>query len=261
MKTSFAGTDPKMLRLWSGFGWATHGLFLVAVYFLYRFLRGYDVPPPLGSASDLAVDVALALQFAVLHSWLLLPSVRAWLTRWIPSPGYGVFYCFATCLSLGLVIGAWRPCGNVVWNLTGFERTTVLLCFFAGWVALFYSLSLTGLGYQTGWTTWRLWMRGQPIPRRGFEPRGAYAVLRHPVYLSFLSLIWFTPVMTYDRAVLVAVWTVYIFIGSYLKDRRLLHYMGDAYRRYQARVPGYPGFVVGPLARVPWTTSGDASAA
>ena len=44
-----------------------------------------------------------------------------------------------------------------------------------------------------------------------FEPRGAYLWMRHPVYLSFLGLIWFTPYMTIDRAVLTALWTVYIF--------------------------------------------------
>jgi hypothetical protein len=47
------------------------------------------------------------------------------------------------------------------------------------------------------------------------------------------------------------VWTAYVFVGSHLKDRRLVHYTGDAYRSYQARVPGYPGMLVGPLGRVP----------
>ena len=34
-----------------------------------------------------------------------------------------------------------------------------------------------------------------------------------------------------------------------LKDRRLLHYVQEPYRRYQARVPGYPFMPAGPLAR------------
>jgi protein-S-isoprenylcysteine O-methyltransferase Ste14 len=45
--------------------------------------------------------------------------------------------------------------------------------------------------------------------------------------------------MTSDRALLVAIWTVYIFLGSYLKDLRLIHYVGDAYREYRAGVPAY----------------------
>ena len=62
---------------------------------------------------------------------------------------------------------------------------------------------------------------------------------------------WFVPVVTVDRAVLIVCWTAYIYIGSVLKDRRLAHYLGDDYRAYQARVPGYPGMPLGPLARVP----------
>jgi len=86
---------------------------------------------------------------------------------------------------------------------------------------------------------------------RPFVAQGVYRFLRHPVYLSFLGLVWFVPVVTLDRAVLIAVWTVYISIGSVLKDRRLLFYLGHEYRRYQSAVPGYPGMPIGPLARIP----------
>jgi protein-S-isoprenylcysteine O-methyltransferase Ste14 len=122
--------------------------------------------------------------------------------------------------------------------------------FLASWIALIYSLSLTGLGYQTGWTPFVHWVRGRPTPRRDFKPRGAYQFFRHPVYLSFLGLVWFTPRMTLDHAVLTGIWTVYIFVGSYLKDRRLTHYLGDSYRAYQARVPGYPLLTFSPLGKV-----------
>jgi hypothetical protein len=55
---------------------------------------------------------------------------------------------------------------------------------------------------------------------------------------------------TLDRAVLIAVWSTYIFVGSASKDGRLVHFMGDTDREYQARVPGYPGVGFGPLGRV-----------
>ena len=35
------------------------------------------------------------------------------------------------------------------------------------------------------------------------------------------------------------------------KDRRLARSLGEDYRAYQARVPGYPGIPFGPLARLP----------
>jgi protein-S-isoprenylcysteine O-methyltransferase Ste14 len=121
--------------------------------------------------------------------------------------------------------------------------------FYASWVSLFLSLRITGVGYQSGWTQWTYWLRRQPLPQREFRERGAYRWLRHPVYLSFLGLVWFTPRMSADHALLTGVWTVYVFIGSWLKDRRLFFYLGNAYREYASRVPGYPGMLFGPLGK------------
>ncbi len=229
------------------FGLATHGLFAVTVWYLYWFLKGPATISP--TRAHLGIDALLAIQFAVPHSVLLLPAVRRRLTRTIPAAFYGCFYCLVTCLSLLLMFAGWQPSAPVIWQTTGIGSMLISAAFFGSWLALFYSLHLTGLGYQTGWTPWWHWLRGRPLPPRGFEPRGAYLWLRHPVYLSFLGLIWFTPVMTADHAVLTGVWTTYIVVGSCLKDRRLLFYLGDSYQQYQAAVPGYPGMLLGPLAR------------
>ena len=68
-------------------------------------------------------------------------------------------------------------------------------------------------------------------------PQGVYRFPRHTVYRSFLGLVWLVPVVTLDRAVFIGVWTASISVGSVLKDRRLLFYVGDEYRRKQADVP------------------------
>jgi protein-S-isoprenylcysteine O-methyltransferase Ste14 len=231
------------------FGIGTQSLFAFTVWHLFWFLKGGEPAP--GSRGSLLVDAGLAAQFAVPHSLLLLPSGRDRLTRVIPSAFYGSFCCVVTCACLLLMFGLWQPCSGVVWRFGGSARSAIEVAFVGSWVALFYSLHLTGLGYQTGLTPWWHWLRGKPLGPRRFEPRGAYLWLRHPVYLSFLGLVWFTPVVTLDRAVLIGTWTVYIAIGSYLKDQRLAYYLGDPYRDYQARVWGYPGIWFGPLGRLP----------
>jgi hypothetical protein len=93
------------------------------------------------------------------------------------------------------------------------------------------------------------WYRQQPLPRRPFEERGPFRFMRHPTYASFLGLIWFTPRMTVDHALLTGIWTAYVFVGSWLKDRRLRYYLGDTYREYASRVAGYPGMLFGPLGK------------
>jgi methanethiol S-methyltransferase len=247
---------PRMRAFWIVFGVATHALFVLTVLRLFPFLEGRDritglLAGRVSSAGTLWLDALLAIQFALIHSWLLWPRTRARLTRQVPSPLYGCFFCVLTCGSLLLTIEAWQRSPVVLWRFSGVAGLSVGVGFLLSWAALFYSLSLTGLGYQTGWTPWWAWLRGRSLTRGWPEPRGVYRFFRHPIYASFLGLVWLTPTMTLDRAVLVAVWTVYIFVGSHLKDRRLVHYVGDPYRHYQARVPGYPLLPFGPLGKVP----------
>ncbi|HLW64481.1 MAG TPA: NnrU family protein [Gemmataceae bacterium] len=239
------------------FGVATHLLFAWTVCRLFPFLQGTShgllshwagtvVPLPC-----FLVDSLLALQFAAIHSWLLLPSTRKRIERWLHSEFYGCLFCVVTCLNLLLAIEMWQPHPFVAWQFTGLWRWIIRIAFLACWPVLIYSLNLTGLGYQTGFTPWFAWVRGRKLPRRVFEPRGVYHLLRHPIYLSFLGLVWLTPTVTQDRALLIGLWTGYILLGSWLKDRRLEYYIGEPYRQYQARVAGYPFFFLGPLAKVP----------
>ncbi len=226
-------------------------MFAVTVVWLYQFLSNTaaNLGTPSVFATMLLGDVGLALLFAVPHSLLRFPRVQSTICRVIGREFFGVFYCIVTCVSLWIVFWGWQGSERVVWELHGWPRTVAVAAFHLSWLALGYSLLLTGLGYQTGFTEWSHWARRLPLPRRRFAPTGAYRWLRHPVYLSFAGLIWFTPRMTLDHALLTAVWTGYLAVGSYLKDERLAHYMGNEYRRYQEQVPGYPLVPSGPLGR------------
>jgi protein-S-isoprenylcysteine O-methyltransferase Ste14 len=244
-----------MRAFWIGFGILAQLLFAVTVCRLFLFLqgtsRGLLASSVAGFLPWYGLDLLLAVQFALLHSLLLAPAVRRRCKPVIPPPQYGCFFCLTACGSLLLAIELWQPSATVLWQLTGPAALAVSAAFLLTWAALIYSLSLTGLGWQTGWTPWWAWLRGRPLERTWTEPPGAYRLLRHPIYLSFLGLLWLVPCLTLDRLLLAGLWTVYLFLGSYWKDRRLLYYVGDAYRRYQARVPGYPFVPFGPLGKVP----------
>lgn len=229
------------------FGFANQLLFLATVWYLFWFLRDGSI----NAQHDRWVwyDSGLAILFAVAHSAMLVPSARRYLSRWVPHAFYDSLFCTVTCVSLLALFFGWRTSEIALWQLSGWSESAIRLLFYACWVALFYSLSLTGLGYQNGWTPFYHWLRRQQPPRREFKPRGAYMLIRHPVYLSFMGLVWLTPRMTLDHAVLTGIWTAYIFYGSFLKDRRLEQFIGEPYKRYQAEVPGYPFVPGGPLAR------------
>lgn len=225
----------RMAGLLAGLG--TQAYFLLTVVWLFEFLR-YGAP----RTGDhwMLVDTVLALQFVVPHSLLLHPRTRRTLKPWITSEFYGLFYCVATCLSLFIVFEYWQSSPVILWDARGWGRTFVLSGFYGSWLMLFFSLHISGAGYQTGWTQWLSWWKEQPLKPRPFVEHSLYRWFRHPIYLSFLGLIWFVPTMSFDHALLTGIWTVYIFVGSWLKDERLQFYLGDTYKDYRSRVPGYP---------------------
>lgn len=227
-------------------GAATHVLFAVTVWPLFWFLKGSN---PASASGSLWIDAALCISFGVVHSLLLYPTVRENLYRWIAPAFYGLFYCVVTCGGLLGMFALWTTSPIMLWEFTGVAAGLIQAAWYTSWGLLIYSLWLGGFGYQTGATPWWNWVRRRPQPRRPFNPRRTYLWIRHPAYLGFLGLVWFTPVITADRAVLIAVWTVYVLIGSWLKDERLAYYIGEPYRVYQSRVPGYPGMFFGPLGR------------
>ncbi len=229
------------------FGVGTQLLFLWTVIQLFLFLRYGGVEE---FRYGLWMDVLLAIVFCLPHSLLLVPQVQKFVKGWLPSGLMGCLHCSVTCLTLLFLIQNWGRHSLTLWKATGYEEALILAGFYASWVALFYSLYLAGMGYQTGVTQWWYWLKRQSPPKRLFIERGAYRWMRHPIYMSFLGLIWFTPEMTLDHAVLTAIWTVYIYVGSYAKDQRMLLYLGDEYREYATRVPGLPFIGFGPLLRM-----------
>lgn len=228
------------------FGIGTQLLFAWTVVFLFLFLRygGW-----FATENWWLTDVALAVLFVVPHSILLAPPTSKWLRKWIPSGLHGCLHCLVSCLSLLLLFHYWGRSSVELWHAHGWTEQAILMGFYGSWIALLYSLYWTGFGYQTGLTQWWYWMRRTPPPRRAFVTTGAFRYMRHPVYMSFLGLIWFTPVMTLDHAVLTGVWTMYIYAGSYFKDRRLLRFIGQPYYEYGKRIAGLPVIGFGSLRR------------
>ncbi|RPH62951.1 MAG: isoprenylcysteine carboxylmethyltransferase family protein [Chloroflexi bacterium] len=66
---------------------------------------------------------------------------------------------------------------------------------------------------------------------------GLYAYVRHPLYTAGLVFIWLVPEMTLNRLALFAVFTLYIIIGAYFEERKLLRDFGPVYAEYKAKTP------------------------
>ena len=66
---------------------------------------------------------------------------------------------------------------------------------------------------------------------------GLYRWVRHPLYTAGLLFLWLTPSMTLNRLTLYACLTVYIIIGAYFEEKKLLRDFGKEYEDYRSRTP------------------------
>ncbi|MSR62101.1 MAG: isoprenylcysteine carboxylmethyltransferase family protein [Planctomycetes bacterium] len=225
-----------------GIGLTTHLTFLVAVSAM--FLALYDGLAfgrgTLRGAAALAANALLALQFPLLHSFLLTARGRAGMARLFGRHGARLApttYAWSAALQILVTFLLWSPSGIVWWQPQGAWLVASTVLFFGAWLFLGLALRDGGLGLQTGWIGWTaLWRDGRvnfpPLPQAGL-----FAVCRQPIYLGFALTLWTGPVWTPDRLLLATIWTTYCVLGPRHKERRYLRQYGEDFARYQRSVP------------------------
>jgi protein-S-isoprenylcysteine O-methyltransferase Ste14 len=73
----------------------------------------------------------------------------------------------------------------------------------------------------------------QPMP---LQLSGPYALVRHPIYLGWIAMVFAAPDMTYNRLAFASISTLYLVVATPLEERSLEQAFGDSYREYQRKV-------------------------
>lgn len=216
------------------------GTFLYLTAFLGNFfaLRSIDSAPvgPLWQA--LIINTLLVAVFAVQHSVMARPKFKQWWTRFVPKPIERSTYVMFSNLALILLFWQWRPTGGVIWDVQDAIGRDIFHALFA--VGLLLVLVATFLinhfdlfGLRQVW----LYSRGKPYTALAFKTPGPYKVVRHPLYVGWLTTFWATPTMTSAHLVFALGMTVYILVAIVFEERDLVEYHGEAYAEYRRTVP------------------------
>ena len=76
--------------------------------------------------------------------------------------------------------------------------------------------------------------------------RGLYRIVRHPLYTFSLLFIWLTPSVSQNSLTVYIGATLYVLIGTYFEERKLLRDFGETYASYKRKTPMLiPGLVFG----------------
>ncbi|MDE3122616.1 MAG: isoprenylcysteine carboxylmethyltransferase family protein [Paracoccaceae bacterium] len=242
MKTPDAGGRGRLLSLRGAYGVACYAVFAVSLTVLGGVLSNLPGWPvtmdgkatlPAGQAA--VIDLLLIAAFGVQHSGMARRAFKRRLTRIVPEPVERSTYVLTSSLTVILLCLLWQPIPVPVWRVASAPAAAALMALGAAGLVLAAQASfaidhfaLFGLR-QSGV------VRG-PGPQ-GFITPGAYAHVRHPIYLGTLILLWAVPVMSLGHLVFSTGLTLYTVIGARLEERDLIAIFGETYRRYRATVP------------------------
>jgi len=243
-------------------GMFLYGLFCYAVFFgvfLYAvgFIGGFMTPttldgaPRLAFGSALAVDVALLAVFALQHSGMARPAFKRWWTRVVPEAAERSTYVLLSSLALVALFVLWQPLGGVVWQVTaGAAHTAVLGLYLFGWALLLYATFLIDHFDLFGLTqSWR-YARGESYRPPQFHTPSLYKVVRHPLYIGWLTIFWAAPTMTASHLLFAVLSSGYILIAIQLEERDLVSAFGADYLAYRKRTPMLVPRLTAPKAAV-----------
>ncbi|WP_420346266.1 methyltransferase family protein [Pelagibius sp.] len=222
----------------------------VLAYYLC-WLGGFLVPKTIDSgaaampggtalAAALLVNALLVALFFIPHSILARPRFKAWWTGIVPAPIERSVYLLHCALAMAAMMAGWQALPAPLWQL-GHPLAEALLWggFAFGWIFMLGGafsidhLELMGLK-QVAYN-----FLGAPLPPQPFSTRWFYRVVRHPIALGHLLVVWCHPQMSLGHAFYAALATAYVLYATYrLEEPDLDQAFGENYAAYRRRVPG-----------------------
>jgi protein-S-isoprenylcysteine O-methyltransferase Ste14 len=225
------------------YGIVSYVLFVVTFLYAVGFVGGFLTPTRLDGprhdslAAAIAIDAALLVLFAVQHSGMARPGFKRWLTRFVQGPAERSTYVLLSNVALVVLFWQWRPIGGVVWEVPGEAgRAAVTVVFAAGWLTVLGTTFLINhfdlFGLRQVW----LAFRGLPYTSLRFTTPGPYGLVRHPLYVGWLTAFWAAPTMTAAHLLFAVGTTAYILAAIRWEERDLVAALPE-YAAYRHRVP------------------------
>lgn len=225
------------------YGVASYAFFFVTFLYSIGFVgnlwvpRSIDSEPTQSFGVALLIDVALLTLFAVQHSGMARPAFKRWLTRYIPEAAERSTYVLMSTICLALLMAYWAPLGGVVWAVESDLATLTLhTLYLASWGLLLYATFLINHFDLFGLRqVWNAFMK-RDNAELNFVTPALYRIVRHPIYVGWLGIVWFTPVMTLTHALFAIGATGYILVGIQLEEHDL-EAAHPEYSQYKRKVP------------------------
>jgi len=237
-------TVPATPATWRAFAWAGGVLFVLALSAgAWWFLVVLDTVPAPGppALGVLLWNTALFAVFAAHHSVMARSGAKRWLARRLPPQLERATYVWVASLLFVLMCLAWRPVAGTAWQVShaalhwparAVQAAGLLLTLLAA--RFLDALDLAGVRQATG--TERNASGVPPAGMDAITARGPYGLVRHPIYLGWVLMVFAAPNMTNGRLLFAIVSTAYVAVAIPWEERSLVAQFGEQYRSYQRLV-------------------------
>ena len=214
------------------FRWLGALLFLLSLLsfvWMYQVRLATPAPDSGDIRRDALANVLLFSVFALHHSIMARTGAKAWLTRIVPPDLERSVYVWIASLLFLAVCWMWQPLPGVIWQVRG---PGVML-----YIAQLFGIALTIAGARIV-GVWELAGVKQPDQTKPVEFRkdGPFAIVRHPIYLAWVLMVFATPTMTTSRMLFAVVSTAYLIAAIPFEERSLLEAFPEKYRAYQQQM-------------------------
>ncbi len=203
------------------FGMANFILFHVVIVMLFFFLYQDNTFTRLNLSLPFAIawDLLLLTLFTVPHSYLLTPAGRKF-TQFLPPKLHMTFYAFHASATLFIMCLFWAPFGEF-YQAEGVLKISIYVLNTSCWLLIMWAIFTAGPMKQIGMEQWWNFIKNRPI-HYNIPYNGPYRFMRHPIYVAFFGMIWFTPHLSISHLILSVYWSIYLVWGAMNKDKRLL---------------------------------------
>jgi protein-S-isoprenylcysteine O-methyltransferase Ste14 len=163
-------------------------------------------------------------------------SFSQFLSRFLPDAYTGAIYSITSGIFLFSVVIFWQGTSNL-FEAEGLTRVVLRVMFILPVAGFVWGVKVLGFFDPFGIKGVLDYGRDRKHQPAAFTVRGPYQLVRHPLYLFMLVMIWSCPNLTTDRLLFNILWSAWIFIGTLLEERDLIEQFGATYREYQKKVP------------------------
>jgi protein-S-isoprenylcysteine O-methyltransferase Ste14 len=220
-----------MTRIERLFVWLGGGAFVMSLLACAaRYFVTWSAPPIAGSriVPAIAVDTALFTLFAAHHSLFARTPVKRWLSRAVAERLLRSVYVWIASLLLLLTLRLWMRVDGDVYHVTSWRAMFHALVQLAGvWLIARSARAIDPLelaGIRQGAT------------REELQITGPYKLVRHPLYLGWILVVFGAAHMTADRLTFAVITSFYLVLAIPWEERSLVRGFGAGYERYQRQV-------------------------